>query len=503
MSLTTSGLTSDGGVPDNRYTPQEQVTFGAQNQPALSRDFLDLPFLWGSATGAYQCEGGWESDGKGPSEWDYFNAVSPANIHHVDGTVASDFYHRYAEDIQLAAAGGQNSLRISFSWSRIIPEGRGTVNKAGLDFYDHVIDECLARGIEPNVNLFHYDLPYTLALEGSWSNTALGDAFVAYAQVCFEHFGDRVRLWSTFDEPQYYSYCSNYLGLYPPCRRLDIQSFFQWQYNQMLASARVVKLYHELHLPGLIGVVHNNNNIEIDPTTHNQDSVRESADFFYNRMILAPALEGRLPAETDRMLTAFGTYLYRAPHDTEIFAQGKVDFLSLNLFCRKYVTDWRGSASMASDNGRTAGGAKAEREVVAPIFETSYDSTVFHNEWGREVLPRIMYTALTEIRDRYGDIALVAENGHGSYEKPDTTGFVHDDERIEVISQFIDYLLKARHDGVNVRGYYIWSTMDVYSWINGYGKRYGLVRVDYDHDLKRIPKKSWYWLRNFIAHTDV
>lgn len=158
---------------------------------------------------------------------------------------------------------------------------------------------------------------------------------------------------------------------------------------------------------------------------------------------------------------------------------------------------------MASDNGRTAGGAKAEREVVAPIFETSYDSTVFHNEWGREVLPRIMYTALTEIRDRYGDIALVAENGHGSYEKPDTTGFVHDDERIEVISQFIDYLLKARHDGVNVRGYYIWSTMDVYSWINGYDKRYGLVRVDYDHDLKRIPKKSWYWLRNFIAHTDV
>lgn len=461
-----------------------------------------MPFLWGSATGAYQCEGAWNEDGKGLGEWDYFNAVSPGNVHNVDGRVASDFYHRFEEDIRLASEGGQNSLRLSFAWSRIMPDGRGHINPNGLAFYDRVVETCLEYGIEPNVNLFHYDLPYALALEGGWSNVKTGEAFLEYARVCFEHFTGRVRLWSTFDEPHYYSYNSNFLGSYPPCRSLDLQSFFQWQYNLMYASAKVVALFHELGVPGAIGIVHDNGNVELSPEAREPEKVRAAADFFYNRTILSPALSGHLPEETDEMLTKLGTYLYRIPGDEDVFSQGKVDFLSLNVFSRKYVTGWSGADMEASGNSRIINGHPLEGEVIPPLFECAYDEHVPHNKWGRELLPRIMRTALTEVSLRYGNIPIVAENGYGACEAPDEFGYVADDERISFIEGFVNELLVARDEGVNVCGYYVWSTMDLYSWINGYDKRYGLVRVDYDNGLKRIPKKSWYWYRDFITRQE-
>ena len=462
---------------------------------------LNRPFIWGSAIAAYQCEGAWNEDGKGLSEWDYFNACSPGNVNHVDGRVASDFYHRFREDIALMAEGAQNSLRLSLSWSRIMPEGRGRVNEQGLAFYDEVIDYCLERGIEPNVTLLHYDLPYPLALEGGWQNIALADAFVEYARVCFAHFGDRVKLWSTLDEPNYLSYCSTFLGTYPPCRKLDMQSYLQWQYNQMIASARVVALFHEMCPNGAIGVVHNDSNVEVAPDAARPETVRAAADFFYNRMILCPALQGRLPPELDEMLAGLGTYLYRVPGDEEILAQGIIDYLGLNVYCRKYVTSWQGGSLAASGNTKGAGSASVEGQTVPPYFETAFDEHVPHNQWGREVLPRVMYDALMRIKREYGDMPLVAENGHGSYDVADESGYVEDDDRIAFLDSFLSHLERAKHDGARVVGYYHWCAMDLYSWINGYDKRYGLVRVDFDHDLVRTPKKSWYWFRDHIRRS--
>ena len=458
----------------------------------------DLPFLWGSAISAYQCEGAWNAGDKGLSEWDYCNAHSPLNVNGVDGTVASDFFHRYREDIALLAEGGQNSLRFSLAWSRIMPDGHGKVSEEGIAFYDDVIDCCLEHGIVPNVVLHQYDLPYQVALEGGWSNAATAEAFCDYAKVCFERFGDRVKLWSTIDEPQYYSYCANMLGSYPPGRKLDMQSYVQWQYNQMLASAKAVALFRALHMDGVIGVIHQDSNIEVATHTQNPEAVRAAADFFYNRMVLCPALEGRLPPEMDDMLQALGTYLYRVPDDAEIFAQGKVDYLSLNVYCRKYVTDWHGEATTASGNVKGSGSTAIEGQVIAPLFETAYDSVVARNKWGRELLPRVMYSSLMRVKSQYGNPPVVAENGHGEYEDPAPDGFVTDDDRIAFMEEVIDYLQSAKKDGADVRGYYYWSTMDLYSWINGYEKRYGLVRVDFDHDLKRIPKKSWQWYRAMI-----
>ncbi|WP_303861019.1 glycoside hydrolase family 1 protein [Alkalibaculum bacchi] len=465
---------------------------------ANNTDLITLPFLWGSATAAYQCEGAWDTDGKGLGEWDFFNHKSLKNINHVDGDIACDFYHRYKEDLDLLAKGGQNTFRFSISWARIMPNGTGKVNKKGINFYNNLINYCIKLGIEPNVTLFHYDLPFALARRGGWLNSDITDWFCAYAKICFKAFGDRVRIWTTINEPHFYSYCSNIIGNYPPNRTLDFQSYFQWQYNLMLASAKAIEAFHELNMPGIIGVVHDGGSVEVAPETKHPDEVFKGADFFGNRMILCPALEGKLPPETNEMLAKMNILLYKSPEDNEIFKHGIADFLGLNLYCREYVTDWHGEQSHASVNNK-GNGPKVESKCIAPLFETLYDKSVPHNQWGRELLPRVMYTSIMEIAKRYNNpLIFVTENGYGCFETPDKTGFVADDERIKVVKDFIDEMLRAKKAGAKVAGYYMWSAMDLYSWINGYKKRYGFIHINFDGNLKRTPKKSLTWYRQFI-----
>ncbi len=469
----------------------------------ISDVFKDRDFLWGSGTAAYQCEGAWDEDGKGEGEWDYFNHHSALNIHNEDGDVASDFYHRYKEDIDLMAAGSQNTYRFSISWARIMPSGTGEVNQKGIDFYNKVIDYCLEKNIEPNVTLFHFDLPLALAEQGGWLNNKMIDYFNEYAKICFEAFGDRVKIWSTINEPRYYSYCTNMVGNYPPNRHQDIQSYFQYQYHLMLSSAKAIHSFREMDIDGIIGIVHDNGNVELDPDTKNKDEVFKLADFFYNRMILAPALEGKLPDEFEEMLKKFNFMVYRYENEEEVFKNGKGDYLGLNLYNRQYVKYWEEGETEVFHNNKGSRSNSLEGIRLENLFESSFDKHVKRNKWGREVNPQVMYTALMEIKERYNDpLILISENGHGIYETPDSNGYVEDDERIEIFAEFLEYMLKAKEDGVNVKGYYHWSTMDLYSWINGYEKRYGLVRVDFENDLQRIPKKSYYWYKDFIDNYD-
>lgn len=461
--------------------------------------FSEKKFLWGSGTAAYQCEGGWDADGKGIGEWDYFNHNSALNVNRQDGDDASDFYHRYKEDIDLMAEGNQNTYRFSISWARIIPNGIGEVNKRGIDYYNDVINYCLEKNIEPNVTLFHYDLPLELAKQGGWLNRKTTDAFNEYAKVCFESFGDRVKLWSTINEPRYYSYCTNMVGNYPPNRHQDVQSYFQYQYNLMLASAKAIASFREMNIDGMIGIVHDNGNVELDPDTENKEEIFKIADFFYNRMILVPALEGKLPDELEEMKEKFRFMIFQEDGDKEFFEKGKGDYLGLNLYNRQYVKHWESGQTEVFHNNKGARSKSKEGIRLEGLFESSFDKNVKRNQWGREVNPRIMYTALIEIKERYSNpLIMITENGHGIYETPDKDEYVVDDERIEIFEQFLKYMLQAKEEGVNVKGYYHWSTMDLYSWINGYEKRYGLVRVDFENNFKRTPKKSYYWFKDYI-----
>ncbi|MBQ3384013.1 MAG: family 1 glycosylhydrolase [Erysipelotrichaceae bacterium] len=457
-------------------------------------------FLWGSATAAYQCEGAWNLDGKGEGEWDYFNHTSPLNINNVSGDVACDFYHHYKEDIDMLAAGGQNTFRFSISWARIMPEGRGRVNQQGIDFYNNVIDYCLEKGVVPNVTLFHYDLPLTLAEEGGWERREIVDDFTEYAKVCFKAFGDRVKIWVPINELRYYSYCSNMVGNYPPNHSLDFDRFFKTVYHEVLACAKAAIAYREMGCDGMIGIVHDNSNVDLAPETKEKEKIRIIANLFYNDLVLDTALKGTLPGNLIPFLQENGIdWSYIRFEDAVTFEKGKSDFLGLNVYNRMYLTDYSEGETEVFHNNRGAGSKKKEGIRIKNWFETTVDPTTKRNLWGREIYPQCMYDALMEIKNKYGDIPIyITENGHGMYEKADENGYVEDDERIEMMQGYIDKMLEAMDDGVDVRGYYAWSTMDLYSWINGFEKRYGFVRVDFDDDNKRYPKKSYYWFKKLI-----
>ena len=458
-------------------------------------------FLWGGATASYQCEGAWNEDGKGLGEWDVFSHESPLNVNNVTGDISCDFYHRYKEDIDMMKQGKQNTFRFSISWARILPNGTGEVNQAGIDFYDRVIDYCLANGIEPNVTLFHYDLPETIAKNDGFANRDTVDAFVEYAKVCFKAFGDRVKLWVTINEPKYYAYCSNMVGNYPPNHKQDFDRFFKVVYHEALATAKAVKAYHDMHLDGKIGVVHDNSNVELAPQTVEKDIIKLKGDMFYNSLTLDTALKGCIPASLVLLLQEANIDTsYIKFEDSIDFAKGKVDFLGLNVYNRFYLTDTYEGETQVFHNNLGAKSKMKEGIRIKGWFETTDDPNTTRNLWGREIYPQCMYNTLMEIKEVYGDIPVyITENGHGQYEKADENGYVDDQARIDMMQGYIDQMYRAMEAGCNVKGYYAWSPMDLYSWVNGYEKRYGLVRVDFDDPaLPRYPKKSYYWYKDVI-----
>ncbi len=455
-------------------------------------------FLWGSATASYQCEGAWNEDGRGETQWDVFSHESPLNINHVSGDVASDHYHRYLEDLDLLRDGNQNTYRFSISWTRIIPDGVGEVNQKGIDFYNRLIDACLERGIVPNVTLWHYDLPQKLYQEGGWENRKTIDAFVRYAQICFQAFGDRVPLWVTVNEPEFYTYCAYAAGNYPP-NVTDFNRFAKVGYHLLLGSAKVVAAYKKCGCPGKIGLVHASGNVETEGTDEANRIAYRNADLFYNKWVTDTCIKGYFPEDLfDKLRESNIDLSFVKEEDKADFMAGTVDFLGVNIYSRSYVKPCSQDTTYVNINNKGAASQVREGICIKGWFETAYDPNVRVNKWGREIYPRCMYDELLELKRHYGDIPIyITENGHGCYESAQD-GQIQDDERIGILQEFIDWMKKAMAEGVNVKGYYIWSTMDLYSWVNGYAKRYGLVHVDFDHGLKRTPKKSYYWYRDLI-----
>lgn len=459
----------------------------------------DKKFLWGSATAAYQCEGAWNEDGKGESVWDVFCHSEKNNVNPVSGDVSCDHYHRFEEDIRLLAEGNQNTYRFSIAWSRILPNGTGAVNRKGIEHYNRVIDTCLKYGMVPFVTLFHYDLPNSLEENGGWENRSTVDAFAEYAKVCFQEFGDRVPLWTTINEPNYYTYCSYAVGNYPP----NVQNFSRRccaAYHLLLASAKAVIAYHEGNYSGQIGLVHDGCPIQTEGNDEANRIAGRNANLFYNKWVTDCCIKGQFAEDLIEKLKESSIDLsFRKDEDTAVFKNGTVDILGLNIYCREYVKPYTEGETQLRMNNKGKYGKVRVGVNIKNWFETAYDENAKRNDWGMEIYPKCMYDELMEIKDEYGDIDLyVAENGLGLYEAPDEKGGVDDSERIEFLSGFIRYMLQAKREGVHVKGYYIWSSMDLYSWINGYEKKYGLLYVDYANGGRRIPKKSYYWYRDNI-----
>ena len=433
-------------------------------------------FLWGAASSAFQIEGGAADDGRGPSVWDVWARQRPDLFYQgTSPAVTADFYHRFADDVALMRELGLKSFRLSISWSRVLPLGRGAVNEAGLAFYDRLVDTLLENGIEPFVDLFHWDLPWALAQEGGFNNPRIIEDFEGYARLCFSRLGDRVRYWSTHNEPTVYSH----FNPFDPANDEQAQ-LRRWQMHVLLMHFAAVRTYREMGLPGKIGAVVAY--VPIYPRSlseEDQTAARLQQDLGTNAW-LDPMLKGTYPEELaahPHMVAALPPEL-RARID-EAFTP--MDFVGINYYSPA-VTGYKA-------------GALLDSETVKPFAAQSDSAFASY--------PPGLFDALHYVRERYGDVEIyITENGYASKRDGQLGAGLEDDARIDYLREHLREVARCRQAGINVRGYYYWSLFDTYESTSGYKYCFGLLQVDYD-TLQRTPRRSWHYYRECIARNTV
>ncbi|MEA3376944.1 MAG: GH1 family beta-glucosidase [Chloroflexota bacterium] len=438
-------------------------------------------FLWGAATSAYQIEGAWNEDGKGESIWDRF-VHTPGNvIGGATGDVACDHYHRMPEDVALMASLGLEVYRFSTSWPRILPLGRGEVNEPGLDFYDRLVDELLAVGIRPVVNLYHWDLPHVLQKAGGWPHRECPDWFADYARVVFDRLGDRVTLWITNNEPWVAAFLGYGNGLHAPgiC---DYSQAYQAAHHLLLAHGKAVQVFREGGYGGEIGMVVDLAHLE--PASDADADIAACQRAYQQKvdLFLDPLFKGRYP---DALFEWIGSQQPQVhPGDMDVISQ-PIDFLGINYYQSMRVSHAIGAAPLKA----------ALRTVSAPGWGQT--------EMGWGVNPSGLKHVLLDVSGRYGNPrTYVTENGCAFPDALGSSGFVADWGRVNFLRDHLRAVHEAIDAGADVRGYLVWSLLDNFEWSMGYGPRFGIVRVDYE-TLERTPKESARWYSEVVAQNGI
>jgi beta-glucosidase len=432
-------------------------------------------FIWGAATAAYQIEGAWDEGGKGESIWDRFSHT-PGKIANGDtGDVACDHYHRWREDVALMKELGLHAYRFSMSWPRLLPEGRGRVNAAGLDFYSRLVDALLEAAIEPSITLYHWDLPQALQDQGGWPARATAEAFVEYADLAARKLGDRVKHWITFNEP-YVSAMVGYLeGRHAPGHS-DL--------NEALAAAHHLLLAHGWTAPVIrrnspgaqVGITLNlSGQTPASPSAADRAAAWQQ-DGGINRWFLDPLSARGYPADIVRHYENPMDFVQAG--DLEAIAV-PLDFLGVNYYARGVV---RSSVVSEAEN--------APRTVFPNPERT---------EMGWEVYPEGLYEVLGRVHFDYRFPALyITENGAAYPDQIGPDGQVDDPLRVAFLKEHLAAAERAIAAGVPLHGYFAWSLMDNLEWAHGYSKRFGLIYVDYQTQ-RRVLKTSAHWYRQVIA----
>jgi beta-glucosidase len=462
-------------------------TAGAtQPQPAGTGE-LRFPdgFLWGAATAAYQIEGAARDDGRGPSIWDTFSRTPGRVVHGHTGDVACDHYHRYRDDVALMADLGLAAYRFSIAWPRIQPDGTGPVEPRGLDFYDRLVDALRSAGIEPLVTLYHWDLPQTLEDRGGWTSRETSEAFAEYAQAVHARLGDRVRIWTTLNEP----WCSAYLGYaagrHAPGRQ-DPAAAFQAVHHLLLGHGLAVQALRAAGAETL-GITLNPASVfPADEQDADDLAAVRLVDGLHNRIFFDPLLRGSYPEDVLEHVARFTPTSYIRPEDLEI-TSAPIDLLGVNYYSPTYVASRSGTAGSAEHPG-TEG-----IDFLPPPGPVT--------DMGWQIEPVTLQRLLERIATDYPGVPLVITENGAAYATGPVQGDggprVPDTDRI----RYIDGHLRAAHaaieSGVDLRGYFVWSLMDNYEWAFGYDKRFGIVHVDY-RTQARLPKDSALWYRDVI-----
>jgi beta-glucosidase len=433
------------------------------------------PFLWGTATSAYQIEGSPLADGAGPSIWHRFTHTPSLVRDDATGDVACDHYRRYLEDVGLMRTLGTNAYRFSVSWSRVLPRGRGAVNAAGLDFYDRLVDALLASGIEPMVTLYHWDLPAALDDLGGWLNPEIAGWFADYASVVFRKLDGRVKLWATLNEPWVVTDGGYLYGALAPGHRNRFEAPIAG-HHLLRAHAEAVKTYRAegRHRIGIVVNLEPKYPASGDPADR---AAASRADAYMNRQYLDPLFLGRYPAELEEM---FGEAWPAWPADEVAQIRQPIDFLGVNYYTRN-VTRFDPHAGLV-------------RATSVPQRRATYTET------GWEVFAPALTEILGWVKDRYGNPPIyVTENGAAFFDPPTVDGErLADPLRVEYLRQHLAAVHAALERGVDVRGYFVWSLLDNFEWSLGYSKRFGIVHVDFETQ-KRTLKDSALFYAKVIA----
>ena len=423
-------------------------------------------FLWGAATSAYQIEGSPLADGAGPSIWHRFAHTPGRTANGETGDVAVDHYHRWADDVQLMRDLGLSAYRFSISWSRILPQGTGAVNAAGLAFYDRLVDALLAAGIQPMVTLYHWDLPAALDDRGGWLNSDIDSWFADYVTTVVRALDDRVTLWNTLNEPWVVSDGGYLHGPLAPGHKNLYEAPIA-SHNLLRAHGRAVQAYRAIgkHRIGIVVNLEPKYPASEDPADL---AATRRADAYMNRQYLDPVFFGRYP---DELREIFGdAWREPAPRDMELIAQ-RIDFLGINYYTRNVTRDDPGAWPVRA------------RGVHQPQH--------VYTETGWEVYAPALTRLLLWVKERYGDVPLyITENGAAIYDPPTPIdGRIDDPIRTWYLREHLLAARDAMRQGVNLNGYFAWSLFDNYEWSLGYSKRFGIVHVDYA-TLERTPKAS-------------
>jgi beta-glucosidase len=432
-------------------------------------------FRWGTVTAAFQVEGAVKQDGRGPSVWDVFTHQKGKikNGDHAD--VACDFYNQYESDLAWVVEMGFTEFRFSISWSRILPEGQGGVNQAGIDFYNRLIDKCKSLEIEPWITLYHWDLPQSLEKLGGWKNREIITWFSGYVTICAKAFGGRVKNWIVINEPMAVAALGYTTGLHAPGRK-GLWNFLPVVHHLAMCQAAGGRILKELLPNGYIGMAISCSHILPYTTSLRDVRAAKRADAIMNRMFIEPALGLGYPSDVFPFLN--GIKKYMQPGDAELL---RFDF------------DFTGIQNYFSVTVR--------HSYMMPILWLKEVPAVLRNvpvtAMGWEIDKEGAYKILKQFAAYEGVRDIIVSESGAAFDDRLTGDKLDDPDRVAYFQLYLKQILKAKREGINIKGYLVWSLMDNFEWAEGYRARFGLVHVDFQTQ-KRTIKESGRWFAEFL-----
>lgn len=447
-------------------------------------------FWWGAAASGPQTEGRLPNDNKGTSIWDHWYTTNPEKFFQGQGPgQTTQVLTHFQEDLRCMEEIGFNSFRTSIQWSRLIPKGRGKVDPEAVAFYHRYFDEMLARGIEPFVNLYHFDMPMALQNEGGWLNRETVTAFGDYAQICFDLFGDKVKHWFTQNEPivpveMGYLYQQHYPAV------VDLAQAVQVGYHEALASALAIQKFRQSACEGRIGIILNlTPTYPKDPQDPADQQAAVRADAFFNQSFLDPAVKGTFPKELVAVLDELGIRPVTTAADLAVIRDNTVDLLGVNYYQPRRVQQKRSPK-------------QAPQQMPEDYFDYyDWPDKKINPYRGWEIYEKGIYDTLINLRDNYGNIpCFISENGMGVEDEgrfKNASGMIEDDYRIQFVKDHLRYVHQAIEEGAHCLGYHMWAATDNWSWLNAFKNRYGFISINLETQERTI-KQSGYWFREVI-----